>query len=265
MTLAVEAKDLSKVFWPHSRYRVGLKSLLIAPRKALQFHSAEPFVALDGVSFEIPRGETFGVIGRNGAGKSTLLSLIGGILRPTSGRISVRGHVCPLLELGVGFEQELTGRENITLNGVLLGLRRREIDRRVDDIIEFSGLSRFMDTLLKGYSSGMQIRLGFSIAVHSNPEILLVDEIMAVGDAEFRARCLERIAALRAEQSTIVYVSHDLQTVAAISDRVAWLDGGRLIEVGDPEQVVARYEHEVGAQRDDRETTRATLGRPGRQ
>jgi lipopolysaccharide transport system ATP-binding protein len=242
----VVLEEVSKVFRTAPGQREGLKTLLLNPRLLVGGRQAEGFRAVDRVSLEVYRGEMFGLIGRNGAGKSTVLGLMGAILRPTSGQVTVEGRIAPLLELGVGFTHELTGRENIVLNGVLLGMRRREVDARSESIIEFSGLRDFIDQPLKTYSSGMQMRLGFSIAVHSDPDLLLIDEVLAVGDAEFQRRCLERVAELRRGGVTIVFVSHDLQTVEATCDRVGWLDRGKLVAVGAPADVVARYRAETG-------------------
>jgi lipopolysaccharide transport system ATP-binding protein len=245
MTTAVEISSVTKKFLAYSQYHAGFKALVLNPRSLWTRGQRERFVAIDRLSFSIAAGETFGILGRNGAGKSTLLGLIGGILRPNQGVVTVRGRVCPLLELGVGFTPELTGRENVIINGVLLGLRRHEIEAKADEIIAFSGLRQFIYQPLKTFSSGMQVRLGFSIAVHAEPDILLVDEVLAVGDAEFQAKCLERIGELRRQGVTIVFVSHDLPTVEAICDRVAWIDRGRLCVVGSPKEVIALYREEV--------------------
>lgn len=191
------------------------------------------------------KGETFGILGRNGAGKSTLLGLIAGVLRPTSGTISARGRISPLLELGVGFTYELTGRENIVINGVLLGLRKREIETKSEEIIQFSGLADLIDQPLKTFSSGMQSRLGFAIAAHVRPDILLVDEVLAVGDEEFQKKCFDRISALKKDGATIVFVSHNLQTLENICDRVIWIDKGTIIKNGSPKDVIMAYRSKV--------------------
>jgi len=201
----------------------------------------EEFWALRDVSFKIERGETVGVIGPNGAGKSTVLKLISRIIEPTSGEIEVNGRVGALLELGAGFHLDLSGRENIHLNGSILGLSRSEIDQKLDDIIAFAELERFIDMPVKHYSSGMHMRLGFSIAVHVEPEILLVDEVLAVGDAAFQRKCLEKIDALRREGTTILFVSHSADTVRDLCSRVIWLEGGDLVDVGPAESVVSHY------------------------
>jgi ABC-type polysaccharide/polyol phosphate transport system ATPase subunit len=233
--------DVTKEFRVHDPDRAGLKALLLRPRSLFLPPRAENFVALEEVSLQVERGETFGIMGHNGAGKSTLLALIGGILRPTMGRVHVVGRVCPLLHLGVGFSQELSGRENAVLNGVLLGLRRRQAEANLDAVIEFAELGRFIDQPLKTYSTGMQMRLGFSIAVHAEPDLLLIDEVLSVGDAEFAARCLKRIVALKAQGVTIVFVSHDLVTLESICDRAVQLEHGRVATLGAPKTVVAGY------------------------
>jgi len=245
MKPALVLQDVTKIFRTYHHYHAGLKALVLKPSSILRHGVRDTFLAIDQISFTVGKGETFGIIGRNGAGKSTLLGLIGGILRPTSGRISVQGRISPLLELGVGFTPELTGRENIIINGVLLGLRRRNIEERIDEIIDFSGLSAFIDQPLKTYSSGMQVRLGFAIAIHVRPDILLVDEVLAVGDAEFQEKCLERIKNLRKQGVTIVFISHDLETLKNICNQAAWIDKGRLIALGTPPEVISRYQSEL--------------------
>ncbi len=208
--------------------------------------------ALRDVSFEVQEGEVLGIIGRNGAGKSTLLKVLTRITTPTKGRIEIRGRIGSLLEVGTGFHPELTGRENIFLNGSILGMKRREIEARYDDIVEFSGVERFIDTPVKRYSSGMYVRLAFSVAAHLEPEILLVDEVLAVGDAEFQRRCLGRMEELGSTGRTVVYVSHMLSTVAQLCDRAIQIESGRVVNDGQPVDVIAAYLHEahsVGVER----------------
>src|SRR5499426_680984 len=182
-------ENVTKEFRTYHQYHAGLKALVLYPGQIMRHRERDRFLAINEVSFAVYGGETFGILGRNGAGKSTLLALMAGVLRPTLGKISVHGRISPLLELGVGFTQELTGVENILINGILLGLRKKEIEAKLDDIIDFSGLSAFIDQPIKTYSSGMMTRLGFAIAIHAQPEILLVDEVLAVGDAEFQEKC----------------------------------------------------------------------------
>lgn len=203
--------------------------------------SKEKYWAVNDVSFEVQQGSMVGIIGPNGAGKSTIMKLISRIIEPTSGRMEVDGRVGALLELGAGFHLDLTGRENIYLNGSILGLSRREISQELDAIIAFAGLEQFIDIPVKHYSSGMFVRLGFSVAVHTRPDILLIDEVLAVGDAEFQQKCLGKIAEFRRSDCTIVYVSHDLQSVGQLCNEVIWLEHGRIREMGDPSRVISTY------------------------
>jgi lipopolysaccharide transport system ATP-binding protein len=246
---AIVAEGLSK------QYRIGqlqrgygtLRDALAgAGRRVLDraghvHHRHESIWALDDVSFEVAEGEVLGVIGKNGAGKSTLLKILTRITTPTRGRAEIRGRVGSLLEVGTGFHQELTGRENIFLNGAILGMKRREIQRKLDDIVEFSGVAKFIDTPVKRYSSGMYVRLAFSVAAHLEPEILLVDEVLAVGDAEFQRRCLGRMEDLGASGRTVLFVSHNMPAVARLCDRAVLLRGGRVELVGAAPDVVAHY------------------------
>jgi lipopolysaccharide transport system ATP-binding protein len=204
-------------------------------------HHDEHVWALDDVSFELAEGEVLGLIGRNGAGKSTLLRVLTRITSPTKGTARIRGRMGSLLEVGTGFHPELTGRENVYLNGAILGMRRREITAKFDDIVDFSGTGRFVDTPVKRYSSGMYVRLAFAVAAFLEPEILLVDEVLAVGDAEFQRRCLGRMEDMGESGRTVVFVSHNMQTIAQLCDRAILLDGGRVIADGDSADVVAEY------------------------
>ena len=203
--------------------------------------SHEEIWALRDVSFGVRQGEVLGVIGRNGAGKSTLLKILTRITTPTEGRAEIRGRVGSLLEVGTGFHPELTGRENIYLNGAILGMKRKEIQTKLPEIAEFSGVAKFLDTPVKRYSSGMYVRLAFSVAAHLEPEILLVDEVLAVGDAEFQARCLGRMEDFGATGRTVLFVSHNMQAVAQLCDRAILLDGGTVVLDGPSEEVVAHY------------------------
>jgi ABC-type polysaccharide/polyol phosphate transport system ATPase subunit len=193
----------------------------------------------------VARGEALALVGGNGSGKSTLLKVMAGLLRPTTGTIEARGRVAALIELGAGFHPEISGRENVFINGAVLGLKRAEIEARYDDIVSFAGLEAFIDEPVKNYSSGMYVRLGFSVAVHTDPEILLVDEVLSVGDAAFAHRCLRRIEEFLAAGRTLVLVSHDLGLVEEICDRALWLDAGRLIESGHPRQVADAYRQAI--------------------
>jgi lipopolysaccharide transport system ATP-binding protein len=199
------------------------------------------FTALDGVTFEVRPGECLGVIGRNGSGKSTTLSLMAGVYPPTSGTVSVNGRVSPLLELGAGFHPDLTGEENLLLNGTILGLTREQVVAKRDAIIDFAELGEFIRRPLRTYSSGMMARLGFSIVVHLDPEILLIDEILAVGDEAFQAKCMKKMATFRESGTTMVFVSHDMESVARLCDRVVLLDAGKNVATGAPQVVIAEY------------------------
>ncbi len=199
------------------------------------------FHALSGVSFHLRQGEVLGVIGRNGAGKSTLLKLLSRITAPTAGAIRMKGRVASLLEVGTGFHPDLTGRENIHLNGAILGMGRREIEAKMDAIIAFSGIEHHIDTPVKRYSSGMKVRLGFAVAAHLDPEILIVDEVLAVGDAEFQRKCLGKMKDVSTSGRTILFVSHNMTAVLSLCTRVIWIDGGRVAADGDPQEVVSAY------------------------
>ena len=240
MSAAVSFGDVSKRFvLRHERAYTVLESMigLVKPTR----RRTEEFWALRGVSFEIPDGETFGVIGPNGAGKSTVLKLMARILEPTSGEVTVRGRISPLLELGAGFHPELTGRENVYLNAALFGVSQAEAQDRYDEIVEFSELKDFIDAPLKHYSSGMYMRLGFAVAANIIPDILLVDEVLAVGDEAFQRKCLRKIEEFRREGRTIVFVSHNLDTVRTICHRALWLDHGLVQAVGSTDRVIDAY------------------------
>lgn len=210
--------------------------------------SPATFQALKDVTFAVPSGHTLGIIGRNGSGKSTLLKLLAGIYRPDHGKIGVRGKVGALLELGAGFHPEFSGRENILINGIVLGLSKREVRQHLDDIIRFAELEEFIDEPVKTYSVGMYMRLGFSVAVHADPDVLLVDEILAVGDEGFFQKCYDKLAAFRRRGKTIVLVSHDLSTVSRWCDTVVWLENGRIQDQGMPQRVIDLYRQHVAAQ-----------------
>lgn len=233
----VEFRGVSKSYPIYSSPAARLKELLSLNR--LSFH--RDFAALDNVSFEIHHGETFCIVGENGSGKSTLLQIIAGILHPTSGDVAVRGRVAALLELGAGFNPEFTGRQNVYMNAAILGLSREEIDAKFSLIEEFAEIGDFIDQPVKTYSSGMSVRLAFSVAIHVEPEILLVDEALAVGDVYFRQRCLRKVHEMREAGVTIVFVSHAVSEVKALGDRAMWLDAGRIRDIGKTDAVVTRY------------------------
>jgi ABC-type polysaccharide/polyol phosphate transport system ATPase subunit len=236
---AIEVRDLRKVFrLPHER-RDTLREYFLHPFKRIEY---EGNVALDGVSFDIREGECFGIVGPNGSGKSTLMKLIAGIYRADSGKVVVRGRLSPFIELGVGFSPELTGRDNIRINGTLLGLSKRELQRRFDDIVTFAELERFVDQKLKNYSSGMQVRLAYSIAIQVDFDVLLLDEVLAVGDKAFQEKCFETFERFRSEGKTIVFVSHDLEAVRRSCDRALLLELGIPISIGFSEDVLKAYD-----------------------
>jgi ABC-type polysaccharide/polyol phosphate transport system ATPase subunit len=197
--------------------------------------------SLRDVSFEVPEGQALGVIGRNGAGKSTLLKVLSRITEPTIGTSRTRGRVAALLEVGTGFHAELTGRENVYLNGAILGLTRNDIDRRFDEIVSFSGVERFIDTPIKRYSTGMHLRLAFAVAAHLEPDVLVVDEVLAVGDAEFQSKCLGRMSLVERAGHTVVFVSHNLDAIADLCQRCIWLENGQVAAIGQTSTVIERY------------------------
>jgi lipopolysaccharide transport system ATP-binding protein len=233
---------VTKEYARHRHLTRGLKQSLLHLPDLIRSMSANHFFALDDISLAIRKGEAVGIIGANGSGKSTLLGLIAGVIGPQAGTVEVRGRVAPLLELGAGFHYELTGYENIVLNGVLMGLTRREVAARMEAIVAFSGLEPSLNEPLRTYSSGMVARLGFSVAVHLEPDILLIDEILAVGDTHFQARCYERLEEFRRQGTTFVIVSHSLAEVRFLCDRVVWLAGGKIMMQGKPDEVIAAYE-----------------------
>ena len=237
MENAVSVQHVSKRFQRHLDKRTSLKERLIKGRPS----RVEDFWAVTDVSLEIPKGSVYGIIGHNGSGKSTMLKLITGIYRPTSGTIETDGRVAALIELGAGFHPDMTGRENIRLNGSILGLSRREVADATEEIIDFSGLREFIDDPVKHYSSGMYVRLGFSVAVHMKPDVLLVDEVLAVGDEEFQRKCFDHLYSLRRSGCTIVVVSHGLGQLESLCDEVAWIDHGELKQVGPSADVISAY------------------------
>ena len=234
---AVEFAGVSKSYSIYSKPGDRLKELATLQRK--KFH--RDFWALRDVSFEIKRGETFCIVGQNGSGKSTLLQMVAGILQPTEGEVSVQGRVSALLELGAGFNPEFSGRDNVYLNGSILGLSTKQIDARYKDIEEFAEIGDFIHQPVKTYSSGMVVRLAFAVAINVDPEVLLVDEALAVGDLYFRHRCMRKVHELRARGVTILFVSHSAGDVKAIGDRTMWLDQGRIVDIGETDRIVGKY------------------------
>jgi len=240
---AVVATELAKVYrrFLHQNQFRTLKSALLTGSLLSDLTSDQIFTALDGVSFEVPKGSTFGVIGENGSGKSTLLKLLAGITKPTRGRLNVDGRVSALIELGAGFHPEISGRENVAINGIMLGLTRKQVEERFDAIVAFAELERFIEAPVKTYSSGMYMRLGFAVAIHVDPDVLLIDEVLAVGDEAFSRKCLDKIGEFRRRGKTILIVSHSLGLVEKMCDDVLWLRRGKVEGRGDPKRVVDRY------------------------
>ena len=246
MPIAIHVENISK------RYRIGalehesmirdaLINLVRAPFTRRKEVRDQTIMALDDINFEVNVGEVVGIIGRNGAGKSTLLKVLSKITYPTSGRITVNGRVAALIEVGTGFHEELTGRENIYLNGSILGMKKREIKERIDAIIDFAGVDKFVDTPIKRYSSGMRLRLGFAVAAHMSPDVLFVDEVLAVGDVEFQKKCLNAMDEMRVGGRTVLFVSHNMAAIENLCPRTLWIDGGKIRQDGETSKVISSY------------------------
>jgi len=241
--VAIKVENLSK------KYQIGEKETYLTLRDQISsFHKrlfsrnkSEEFWALKNISFEVKKGEVIGIIGRNGAGKSTLLKILSRIIEPTHGKITMKGRVASLLEVGTGFNQELTGRENIFLNGAILGMGKKEIENKFSDIVECSGVEKCLDTSVKRYSSGMYVRLAFAVAAHLDADILLVDEVLAVGDMEFQKKCLGKMGDLAQSGKTVIFVSHDLKTIESISTTIIFLEKGKILNQGFPKTIIKNY------------------------
>jgi len=242
-TPAVSARDVAKVYrrFLHKHQFKTLKSALLTGSLLSDLRPDQTFTALDGVSFDVPAGTTFGVIGENGSGKSTLLKLLAGITKPTRGSVEVNGRVSALIELGAGFHPEISGRENVAINGIMLGLSKREVEERFDEIVAFAELEDFIEAPVKTYSSGMYVRLGFAVAIHVDPDVLLIDEVLAVGDEGFTRKCLDKIGEFRRRGKTILLVTHSLGLVEKMCDDTIWLRHGRVADRGDPKRVIDAY------------------------
>src|SRR5712664_3138638 len=242
MTPAITLTNVTKVYRRYSGKQFAtLKSALLQRSILRDLQPSETFPALTDVSFTVPKGSTYGVIGRNGSGKSTALKLIAGITKPTSGTVRVDGRISALIELGAGFHPEISGRENVFINGIMLGLTKREIQRRFDEIVEFAELTDFIDAPVKTYSSGKYMRLGFAVAINVDPDVLLVDEVLAVGDEGFTHKCLDKFAEFRRHGKTILLVTHSLHLVERFCDEALWLDQGHSRGSGDPRRVIDAY------------------------
>ena len=242
MTPAITLDHVSKIYRRYSGKQFAtLKSALLQRSILRDLQPNETFPALTNVSFTVPKGSTFGVIGRNGSGKSTALKLVAGITKPTSGTVDVVGRISALIELGAGFHPEISGRENVFINGIMLGLTKREIQNRFDDIVDFAELREFIDAPVKTYSSGMYMRLGFAVAINVDPDVLLVDEVLAVGDEGFTHKCLDKFGEFRRRGKTILLVTHSLNMVERFCDDAVWIDAGAKRAEGDPKRVVGAY------------------------
>jgi lipopolysaccharide transport system ATP-binding protein len=235
--VAVRVDHVTKSFRLYHERNQSLKSAIMRRRRSIH----EDFLALEDVSFDVPAGSTFGLIGSNGSGKSTLLKCLANIYYPNKGSITHFGRIAAMLEVGSGFHAELSGRENVFLNGSILGMSRKEIARKFDEIVDFSGVEQFIDQPVKNYSSGMYVRLGFAIAINVNPDILVVDEVLAVGDQEFQDKCFQKFADFKEAGKTVILVSHSMQTVQSMCDHVAWLNHGELKAVGTAEPTIKAY------------------------
>jgi ABC-type polysaccharide/polyol phosphate transport system ATPase subunit len=255
---AIEVRDVTKAYRRYGRRKQfgTLKSAFLSGRVARDLRPDDTFHALKGVSFDVAAGKTFGIVGRNGSGKSTMLKLIAGIGRPTAGTLAVQGRVSALIELGAGFHPEISGRENVYINGMMLGLTRRDIAARFDEIVAFAELEDFIEAPVKTYSSGMYMRLGFAVAIHVDPDVLLVDEVLAVGDEAFTHKCLDKFADFRRRGRTVLLVTHSLDLVTRFCDEALWLDGGIVRAQGDPRRVIDAYLLDV-ARTEDAALTRA--------
>ncbi len=247
MINAIEVSHATKVYRRYSRRRqfTTLKSALLGGSLVRDLEPDETFAAIQDVSFTVPAGRTLGVIGRNGSGKSTMLKLVAGITKPTSGTVRVNGRISALIELGAGFHPEISGRENVFINGIMLGLTKREITKRFDEIVEFAELTEFIDAPVKTYSSGMYMRLGFAVAINVDPDVLLVDEVLAVGDEGFTHKCLDKFAEFKRRGRTILLVTHSLGMVERFCDEALWLDKGRMQGMGDPKRIIGAYVSDV--------------------
>jgi ABC-type polysaccharide/polyol phosphate transport system ATPase subunit len=247
MVNAIEAIDVTKVYRRYAQKRqfATLKSALLSGSLIRDLHPSETFNALKGVSFSVPKGSTYAIVGRNGSGKSTMLKCVAGITKPTTGTVRVDGRISALIELGAGFHPEISGRENVFINGIMLGLTKRDIARRFDEIVEFAELADFIDAPVKTYSSGMYMRLGFAVAIHVDPNVLLVDEVLAVGDEGFTHKCIDKFADFRRRGKTILLVTHSLGLVERFCDEALWIDEGRARASGDPRRIVGVYRTDV--------------------
>ena len=258
---AVIVKELYKTFkLPHEQHS-GIKQLIVNFTKRKKGYEVQR--VLNDVSFEIKKGEFFGIVGRNGSGKSTLLKLLAGIYVPDKGLVRVNGSLTPFIELGVGFNPELTGRENVFMNGAMLGFSRKEMEIMYDDIVDFAELPKFMDQKLKNYSSGMQVRLAFSIAIRAQSDILLLDEVLAVGDANFQRKCYEYFMTLKEEKQTVILVTHDMGAVRQYCDRAVMIEDGKIVKAGSAEEIAQEYQKLFSSNQQQTDSTSGSWGEGG--
>lgn len=241
MQVAIEFDNVTKRYPLYHHIGSGIKELIFNPRRALSLLSGKSYLAIENISFKINKGESVALIGRNGAGKSTSLGLVAGVIKPSLGKVHVQGRVASMLELGGGFHPELTGRENIRLNATLLGLRKHEIKRKIDDIIAFSELGEFIDEPIRVYSSGMLAKLGFSVITQVEPDILIIDEVLAVGDISFQKKCIDVINSFKKKGVTILFVSHSMGDISKVCDKVIWIENRKIKRIGSSEQVIKEY------------------------
>ena len=237
----IQCTAVHKNFPMYHHFSGGIKNLLLHFPTAVKSIRKSSFTALKDINFKVFAGETIGFVGINGAGKSTILGLLAGVLKPSSGQVTVDGRIAPLLELGAGFHTELSGRENILLNGILLGMLKREVEEKIDSIIEFSELEKFINQPIRTYSSGMLARLGFSVAVHCEPDILLLDEVLSVGDRDFQKKCIEKMLGFKRSGKTIVFVSHSAEQINQICERAIWIHQSEIHLMGKSEEVLSAY------------------------
>ncbi len=236
--IAISVENVTKQFKLNSIASRSLKHFIV---DAFSKREKKTYTALNNVSFQVKKGETLGIIGHNGAGKSTLLSIIAGTMAPTSGKVTTDGKISSLLELGAGFHPDLSGRENVFLYGSIMGIPRATMEERYDEIVKFAGIGEYIDQPVRFYSSGMYVRLGFAVAVQINPDILLIDEVLAVGDTAFQEKCMNKMREFKEQGKTFLFISHDMGSILKISDRVALLDHGTMTELGTPEETVEAY------------------------
>jgi len=241
MSVVIEFKNVTKRYPLYHHIGSGIKELIFNPKRALTMLSGRSYLAIESVSFQVMKGESVALIGRNGAGKSTSLSLVAGVIKPSEGTVHIQGRVASMLELGGGFHPELTGRENIRLNATLLGLRKKELNAKIDKIIEYSELGTFIDEPIRVYSSGMLAKLGYSVITQVDPDVLIIDEVLAVGDIKFQQKCIRTINEFREKGVTILFVSHNMDDIEKICNKVIWIENHKVKAIGGSKEIVEQY------------------------